>query len=352
MPTPAALSHFFHQLPKVELHCHLLGTVRRSTFEQLAIAASAPISAQEIASFYTRGEKPVGVLRVLRALDAYLIRRPTDLHRLVYEYLQDAASHNVTYAEFFWNPTGTAERSGISYSLALEAIRQAIADALQDHQIVGRLIAAIDREASPQAALEMVQWVVQHPCDEVIGIGIDYRENERPPELFLEAYQLAQRSGLKTTAHAGEFGLPWPNIATALQVLKVDRLDHAYTIIDNPALVQECLEREMLITVVPTNSYYLRTLSPERWAAEHPIRQMLKLGLRLHPNTDDPTLHHVTPSAAWQMMHQHFDCDLAQVRQCMLNGLDGAWIDDSTRREWKKQFESGYAQCLANLAAS
>ena len=73
---------FAHALPKVELHCHLLGTVRRSTFTDLARRAGASISEAEIEAFYTRGDKPVGVLRVLRALDAQLIRSPDDLHRL------------------------------------------------------------------------------------------------------------------------------------------------------------------------------------------------------------------------------------------------------------------------------
>jgi adenosine deaminase len=54
---------------------------------------------------YTRGEKPAGVLRVLRALDEWLLQTLADLERITYEYLQDAAAHHVRYAEFFWNPT-------------------------------------------------------------------------------------------------------------------------------------------------------------------------------------------------------------------------------------------------------
>jgi adenine deaminase len=86
---------------------------------------------------------------------------------------------------------------------------------------------------------------------------------------------------------------------------------------------------------VPTNSYYLRTLAPERWALDHPIRRMPGLGLRIHPNTDDPTLHHVTPTEAWTMMARDFGFDVDQLRAFMLNGLDAAWIDDGTRRRWR-----------------
>ena len=162
---PLTLEQFLRALPKAELHCHLLGTVRRDTFAELARRATAPLSAAEIEAFYTRGEKPVGVLRVLRALDAWLLKTPDDLYRIAAEYLEDAAAHGVRYSEFFWNPTGTARDSGIAYPAAQQAILRAIRDAESGHGVIGRLVPAIDREADPAAALEMVGWVVEHRSD-------------------------------------------------------------------------------------------------------------------------------------------------------------------------------------------
>ena len=349
LPCPPLSENFLHAMPKAELHCHLLGTVRRATFTDLARRANAPLTGEDIAAFYTRGEKPVGVLRVLRALDAWLLKTPDDLHRISYEYLQDAAAHHVRYAEFFWNPTGTVRDSGIPYAQAQAAIVRAIADAQADCGIIGRLVPAIDREATPAEALEMVRWLIAHRHPDVPGIGIDYREVDRPPELFVEAYAAARRAGLKTTAHAGEFGMPWTNVQTAVELLKVDRIDHGYTVIDNPAFARQCAERGIVFTVVPTNSYYLRTLAPERWALDHPIRRMPQLGLRIHPNTDDPTLHHVTPTQAWLMMQRDFGFGTDDLRGFMLNGLDAAWIDDSTRRQWRSEWSAGFDALRRNL---
>ena len=350
MTTLLTLDEFLHRMPKVELHCHLLGTVRRDTFTELVRRSGAPIGDEEMAAFYTRGDKPVGVLRVLRALDAWLLRTADDFHRICYEYLSDAAAHHVRYAEFFWNPTGTVREGGLPYAKALEGIRRAIADARADHGIVGRLIPAIDREASPAAALEMVQWVIERPCEEVVGIGIDYRENDRPPELFAGAYRAARQAGLKTTAHAGEFGLPWHNVQTAVELLQVDRIDHGYTVVDAPDFARRCADAGIVFTVVPTNSYYLRTLAPERWALDHPIRRMPGLGLRVHPNTDDPTLHHVTPTGAWRMMVRDFGFGLDDLRGFMANGLDGAWIDDGTRRAWHAEFARAFDDLRRGLS--
>ena len=100
---------------------------------------------------------------------------------------------------------------------------------------------------------------------------------------------------------------------------------------------------------MPTNSYYLRTLAPERWALDHPIRRMAELGLRIHPNTDDPTLHHVTPTGAWTMMVRDFGFDLDQLRGFMLNGLDAAWIDDGTRRRWRDEATRRFDDLRAQL---
>jgi adenosine deaminase len=340
MPPSDALGlmDFLRAIPKVEIHCHLFGTVRQGTFVALAEKTKAPLSRAQIDAFYARGYPPASILPALRALDEHLVEHPDDLYRITHEYLEDAAAEGVRYTEVFWNPTGTARRSGIAYPRAHDAILRAMRDAQTDLGIIGRLIPSIDREAPPQEALEMVEWVIAHRAPETIGIGIDYNEVDRPPELFVEAYCAARAAGLKATAHAGEFGTPWTNVRTAIELLGVDRIDHGYTVLDNPEFAQRCAELGIVFTVVPTNTYYLRTLPRERWALDHPIRRMPARGIRVHPNTDDPTLHKVKPSGAWHMMMKDFGFGLDDLRGFMLNGLDGAWIDDRTRAQWRREW--------------
>jgi adenine deaminase len=346
------LQDFLRALPKVELHCHLTGTVRKETFTRMAERARAPLTAAAIDAFYTRGAKPVNVSHVLRAVDRHLIKRTDDLHEMTIEYLEDAASHGVRYSEFFWVPTGTVAVSGIPYELAQAAILRAIADAQAQFGIIGRLIPSIDRQASPAAALEMVEWVVHHRQPEVVGIGIEFEEVGRPPELFAEAFMAARRAGLKTTAHAGENGVSWKNIETAIDLLGVDRIDHGYSVIDNPELARRCADRGILFTVIPSNSYLLRTLPPERWALDHPIRRMPGMGLRVHPNTDNPTLHNVTPTRAWMMMMNDFGFGVDDLRDFMHHGLDGAWIDETQRRQWRTQWSLTFDELRAQLDPS
>ncbi|MBB4616080.1 adenosine deaminase family protein [Sphingomonas abaci] len=329
---------FFHAIPKVELHCHLLGAVRHDTFAELAARHHAPVTLDEIAGFYTRGEKPVGVLHVLRTLERHLLLEPDAFERIAYEYLADAAAENVRHAEFFWNPTASLRDRGLPYGEMQAAILAGMTRAEADHGITSLLIPSIDREAGADAALDMVQAMIAHPDRRVAGIGIDYRETENPPQRFVAAYALAREVGLRATAHAGEFGEPWTNVETAVDRLHVDRIDHGYTIVDNLMLAQRYAKAGMVFTVVPTNSWYLRTLPRERWALDHPIRRMAELGLRLHPNTDDPTLHNVTPAGAWELMYSHLGFDVAALRAMMLNGIAGSWATPEQRQRWQAEF--------------
>ena len=344
------LEAFLRAIPKIELHCHLYGAVRKQTFARLTERHKAPLSAAQIDEYYVRPRKPWPTNNVLRALDEYLVKEPDDLYQIALEYLQDVAAHTVRYAEFFWNPTATV-RSGIPYARAQGAIVRAIRDAEVQFGVIGRLIPAIDRERGPAAASEMVQWVITHRAPEVLGIGIDFSEADHPPELFAEPYREARRAGLHVTAHAGENGVSWKNIETAIDMLRVDRIDHGYTVIDNHALTRRCAESGIVFTVVPTNSYYMRTLADERWALDHPIRKMPALGLRVHPNTDNPTLHKVTPTRAWLMMVEDFGFRLDDIRNFMHNGLDAAWIDDGQRTAWRREWTREFDALRAKLDA-
>ncbi|MFV2093346.1 MAG: hypothetical protein ACC634_09705, partial [Hyphomicrobiales bacterium] len=115
MSTKIDLAEFCRLIPKAEIHCHLFGTIRRQTLAEMNRRAGSPLPAAELEGFYVRGDEPKGVLHIFRALDETLIRSADDLFRITFEYLEDAHRHTVRYAEFFWDPTGTAGKSGIAF---------------------------------------------------------------------------------------------------------------------------------------------------------------------------------------------------------------------------------------------
>jgi adenine deaminase len=333
------IEKFVRSIPKVELHCHLKGSIRRDTLVDLVRRERAPVTEDDIAAFFVQGAQAPGVLDLLRTLDRHLIRRPDDLHRLTVEYLEDAAAHRVRYAEFFWNPARTVRESGIPYPAALAAIVRGIRDAEARFGIVGRVVPSVERDATPAEALQMVGWVCDSRADEVVGIGLDYRAEHHAPELYADAVRAARRAGLRCTAQAGDAGLPWTQVEAAVDRLGVDRVGHGYAVLDAPALAARCAERGLVFTVVPTHRPLRGSAGNGR---PHPIRRMAALGLRVHPNTDDPALHRVTPTGAWLTLAQDCGFGLDELRGCLVNGLDGAWIDEATRTRWRREWTAEF----------
>ena len=325
---------FFSAFPKAELHCHLLGTTSRETFIDLVRDAGAPISMAEIEGFYTRGEKPVGVLRIFRALESSILKKPEYLKRITLEHLERTAAQGVRYIELFWNWTGL--KHFMTYAEGQDAIVAGLIEGEEKYGIVGRLVPSIDREALPEDAVELVREMAAHRSPRVIGLGIDYRETLHEPENFWKAYRLARDAGFKLTAHAGEFGEHWRNVETAMDLLECERIDHGYTITDNPELAERAADQGIPFAVVPTNSYYLRTFTDEEWAVKHPIRRMVELGLKVFPNSDDPTMHHISISESWLLMMNWLGFSLADLRGFLVNSIDAAWVDDETKIVWRQ----------------
>ncbi len=329
---------FFAALPKVDIHCHLYGTIREETFQELAVETAAPITHEEVSAFFIRGEKPVGVLHAFRFMEEHIFKKPEYLYRLTSECLEDLASENVRHAELFWNATGTmSHQPGLEFDALQRAITTAMEDAESRYDITARLILAIDREAPPEDAAVLVSHAISSPDKRTIGLGVDYRETGFPPEFFWKAYQMAKNAGLRLCAHAGEFGCHWRNVEAAIDLLQVERLDHGYTMVDNPELMSRIADSGITVTVVPTNSYYLRTLPPAEWASKHPIRAMLASKVNIHPNTDDPTFHNTTPNRVWVSMHQDFGATAEDITRMSLAGIEGSWAPAARKAELRQE---------------
>ena len=90
--------------------------------------------------------------------------------------------------------------------------------------------------------------------------------------------------------------------------------------------------------MVPTNSYYLRTFTDEEWAHKHPVRKMAELGLKIFPNSDDPTMHQVSISESWLLMFNFLGFSLEDLRKMLENSIEAAWVDEATKKEWKRDW--------------
>ena len=346
------------RLPKVDLHCHLIGTVRASTFGELARreGLDLPDAPERIyadcnslppdPSLYrdTRIPVPQGrsadeprVSYSLFQLSAWVtetLRDPDDLTRIVYEAFEDA--HRLSAVRHLEvsidEPQGRLARIG--YPALVDAYAEGVRRAERDFGMSGRLIAAIDRSRTGEQALAWVRTVVEHPHEYLAGIGLDNLETVGPPERFEAAYRLAGDAGLGRTAHSSEHAPVAANTLTCLDVLGCDRIDHGYFVLEDDAVVARLVEEQTPMTVISTTSR--RSWRPWRRAS---IKAMLDAGLNVIAASDDPGMFPTTLTAEYRILADDLGVPYERLRRMALAGVDASWLPDAERRALRVRFE-------------
>ncbi|UNM96440.1 adenosine deaminase [Ignatzschineria rhizosphaerae] len=349
MTRQLTLPEFLRKMPKVELHYHLLGGVRMNTMLDLAKKYNEPLTEKDAKSYYRafahENEVMKGGIAALNFLYP-LLRATEDYERVAYEILEDAKNTGVRYVEFFWNPNDTE----IPYQEVTLALAKVFEQAEIDWNISAYLIPSINREKTPEEAVEMVTWMINFPHPRVLGIGIDYREDNAAIEKFWKAYRLAAQNNLRLTGHCSEFGLHWRNVETGLDLIGLERIDHGYTVVENAELMARCAKEAIPFTVVPSNTFFMKKWpNHSEWQINHPIRQMAKAGMIIIPATDDWHMHDTNGQKCYQSMIKDFGFDLDGVRQCILNGINAAWQPETTKAKWRQEWLTEFDTLRAQL---
>lgn len=345
---PEQARAFLRAIPKTELHLHLEGAVSPATFAALAAKHSVSLPRFDAPAELYQYDSLVDFLEMY-SLVSQSIRDREDFRQVAYECLARCAASGVRYVELFFSPESHFD-VGVEYSAMLDGIIQGQHDAETDHGVASRIVPAINRELGPQRAVSFVQMVVADRRDEVIGVGLDFNEVGHPPEQFVEAFQLAEEHGLHRTSHAGEVG-PAANVANSISVLGCERVDHGYHVVDDAALMTACVESQIPFTVCPTTTTYTT-----RWrdlaAPDHAIRLMADAGLNLTINSDDPPMFSVDLADEYVTLHETMGFELDEIVRFALNGIDAAWVDDSTKRQWQREWSAEIQEMLAGLQPS
>ena len=189
--------------------------------------------------------------------------------------------------------------------------------------------------------------VVEQRRPEVIGIGLDFNEVGFPPEQFVEAFEYAATKGLHRTSHAGEVG-PAANVRNSIDVLGCERVDHGYHVVDDAELIARCAESQIAFTACPTTTTYT-SVWRDLAAPDHAIRLMADAGLKLTINSDDPPMFSIDLADEYVTLHDVMGFSLDEIGQFALNGIDAAWIDESTKQQWRREWSEEIETMLGGV---
>jgi adenosine deaminase len=244
-----------------------------------------------------------------------------DFFDLTVAYLERAAAEGVRHAEIFFDPQTHTDR-GVPFGTVVEGISEGLEEGRRRLGISWRLILCFLRHLSADAAMATLEAALPHR-DTIAGVGLDSSELGRPPSLFAEVFRRARGEGFTAVAHAGEEGPP-EYIWEALDQLQVVRIDHGVRCMEDPALVDRLVSDQVPLTVCPLSNVKLRVV-PD--LEHHNLATMLRRGLRVTVNSDDPAYFGGYVADNLAAVAVTLDLDRGEVHQLARHSFLSSWLE-------------------------
>jgi adenosine deaminase len=322
------------KLPVAELHIHLEGTLEPDVIDRLAKqnAVTLPWTSLE------HLQEQYNFSNLQTFLDLYytnlaVLRTRGDFHDVTIAYLRRAHESGVRHVELFFDPQAHLER-GIELAEVIGGIRSGLREGEALFGITHQLIACFWRHAPAESAMEILRLMVEQQ-HEIDGIGLDSSELGYPPVLFQEVFAFAREHNLHVVAHAGEEGPP-EYIIQALDLLKVERIDHGIRCLEDDALVQRLVTEQMPLTVCPLSNVRLRTVDT---MADHPLKKMLERGLVVSIHSDDPAYFGGYLDANFEAVHQALGLNRSERATLARNSIMSSFLDAEAKADLVDQVE-------------
>jgi aminodeoxyfutalosine deaminase len=309
--------------PKIELHVHLEATIAPATLLEIAKRNDYALPADSVEGLTALYRyRDFDHFMEIWTLTTNALRHYDDFRQIVVDYAYAAKRHGAVYIEGIFSPIERAWR-GVSWDEIFSGYCDGAAEAREEHGVEVRLTPDITRGAPFDDAFRAVRYAVAYRDRGIVGIGLGGEENLYPPEPFERVFQVAKGGGLASVPHAGEV-MGASSVRGALEKLGADRLRHGIRAEEDPGLVREIVDRQVVLDVCPISN--LRT-GAVRSLAEHPLPRLVAAGVACSISTDDPEMFDTDLSRDYQAA-----CSFGIAPKTFYDaGVNGALCDEATR---------------------
>lgn len=325
----------FKQLPKIELHCHLDGSVRPSTILDLAIKNNieninsnindlksmliAPAECASLDEYLKRFELPIAVMQ-----------DEDSLKRIGFELMEDAYNENVVYIEIRFAPLLHTNK-GLSVKQVISSVLEGIKNAEQMYDIKGNLILSCMRTMDVESSYEVIEAGREFLNNGVVAIDLCSSENERFANKFEKPIKLARDYGYRVTIHAGETGIG-ENVLEAVEILKAERIGHGIFIKDCKEAYDIVKNKNIVLEMCPTSNLQTKAI---QHINEYPLYNFYKDDIKVTINTDNRTVSDIDLTNEYKLILDGFNMNNEDYINIYLNSVEASFADEDTKIKLK-----------------
>ncbi len=314
-----------HRLPKLDLHCHLDGSLRVETVLDLAQERKVPLPTTDKDKL--RGmlvqDKAANLVEYLKAFDITLsvMQDYESLYRVAYELMEDAAEENLVYLEVRYSPMLHAQR-GMRLNHVVEAVLDGLRAGERDFGVKFGLILCGMRGSDPKYTLQMAELCVMFKYQGVVGFDLAGAVAGNPAERHKDAFNLILQNNVNITIHAGEAYGP-ESIRQALHQCGAHRLGHAVRLKEDGDLLNYCCDHRIPLEINLKSNLQTGAIND---LTMHPLRMYYDYGLRCCICTDNRLISNTTVTDELMIAHKELGFNLEEIKDLIVYGLKSAFI--------------------------
>ena len=306
-------------LPKIDLHRHLEGSLRLETLLEIARDYQLDVPATDLEALRpfvqvtndpATHEAFLGKFEILR----HFYRSPELIHRLVYEAIADAAADNVKYLELRFSPQALSRVRGFALADAADWVIASVAQAEADFDIEVGLIVTLVRHDPVAQARQVAEIAFERFGKGIVGLDLAGDEVKFPSRPFTPLFKEAKQVGLGITVHAGEWASAY-GVKEAILELFADRIGHGVRTLENSEILKIVREHEIAFEVCLTSNMQTGVVHQMK---HHPLVDMLDVGLLATINTDDPSISNCTLTDEYEIALNTLNIGYPMLRKTIL----------------------------------
>lgn len=331
-----------NEFPKVELHVHLEGTITPFLIKKLSQKYNIPVPPDLISED--------GARILWNGFDDFLVKydKATRLicgdeaiTQITYDYLEQSAKNGSIYAELTVSPDHMSQHK-ISYNDTINAVVLGIKKAKEDFDIDARILIVLVRHLGVKRCEDLIETILSHPNEYVVGINLAGNEKLFPPKLFVKAFQKAKNNNLQLTAHAGEW-TDAEDVLNAINFLGVARIGHGIHVAFDEKSINEVVKKQIHLELCPTSNHALQVC--QNYPAEfkhlsypsHPLSVLHKMGVRYSLNSDDPPFFNTTVLREFDFAEKLLGLTPKDMLKITLVSIEDSFAPDYLKAELYKK---------------
>ncbi len=320
-------------LPLIDLHRHLDGSVRLKTILDLGRKHNLPLPANDLEGLrpHVQVMSPEPGLMEFLAKFKWMTGVLVDYaacRRVAKENVIDAAREQIDYIELRFSPWFMAEPHGLDPAGVVEAVVQGTKDGIRQTGVKANLIGILSRTYGADVCMQELDALLTQR-DHITALDLAGDEGNYPGELFVEHFKKGRNAGWQITVHAGE-AAGAESVWQAINELGATRLGHGTRSVEDPKLVDELIKRDIGVEISLTSN--VQTSTVPSYSA-HPLKQLLDAGVKATINTDDPSISGIDLRHEYDVAAPRAGLTKQDIRKAQLNALEIAFLNEEEKSD-------------------